>query len=137
MISTTSPLQKTLSQQKIQNNTSSNEKFFDRFITILLKIGHYPSLSSCIIKNTKVIWMKEYGLYDIENQKQATKQTIYLVASITKTITSTALMQLYEQGLFDLDDDVNNYLPFDLRNPNFPDDNITFSNAALPYIQFK
>ena len=30
-------------------------------------------------------------------------------------------MQLYEQELFDLDDDVNDYLPFNLRNPNFPD----------------
>jgi CubicO group peptidase (beta-lactamase class C family) len=35
-------------------------------------------------------------------------------------------MQLWEQGLFDLDDDVNNYLPFSLRNPNYPDDPITF-----------
>lgn len=125
MISTTNALLKTSSQQKIQNNTSSNDKFFDRFIAILLKIGHYPSLSSCIIKNTNVIWMKEYGLYDIEEQKQAAKQTIYLVASITKTITSTALMQLYEQGFFQLDDDVNKYLPFPLRNPNFPYDPIT------------
>jgi len=35
-------------------------------------------------------------------------------------------MQLWEQGLFDLDEDVNNYLPFSLRNPHFPDDSITF-----------
>jgi CubicO group peptidase (beta-lactamase class C family) len=35
-------------------------------------------------------------------------------------------MQLYDQGLFDLDDDVNNFLPFSLRNPNFPDIPITF-----------
>ena len=35
-------------------------------------------------------------------------------------------MQLYEQGLFDLDEDVNNYLPFSLRNPNYPDTPITF-----------
>jgi CubicO group peptidase (beta-lactamase class C family) len=34
-------------------------------------------------------------------------------------------MQLYEQGFFKLDDDVNAYLPFSLRNPNFPDDPIT------------
>jgi CubicO group peptidase (beta-lactamase class C family) len=34
-------------------------------------------------------------------------------------------MQLYDKGLFNLDDDVNTYLPFDLRNPNFPDDPIT------------
>ena len=35
-------------------------------------------------------------------------------------------MQLYEKELFNLDEDVNNYLPFELRNPNFPDEPITF-----------
>jgi len=35
-------------------------------------------------------------------------------------------MQLYEKGLFDLDEDVNNYLPFSLRNPHYPDSPITF-----------
>jgi CubicO group peptidase (beta-lactamase class C family) len=41
-------------------------------------------------------------------------------------ITATALMQLYEEGYFDLDDDVNDYLDFSLRNPNFPEVPITF-----------
>ncbi len=98
---------------------------FDRLITILLKIGHYPGMSACIVSNTTVVWKKGYGLYDIELQKSAASQTIYIVASITKTITSTALMQLYEQGFFQLDDDVNLYLPFSLRNPHFPNDPIT------------
>jgi CubicO group peptidase (beta-lactamase class C family) len=62
----------------------------------------------------------------MEQNKEATTDTIYLVASITKPFVATALMQLYEQGLFDLDDDVNDYLPFEVRNPNFPDDPITF-----------
>jgi len=35
-------------------------------------------------------------------------------------------MQLWEQGLFDLDDDVNDYLPFSVRNPNYPDTPLTF-----------
>jgi CubicO group peptidase (beta-lactamase class C family) len=103
----------------------NNDVLFGRIITFLLRIGHYPSMSACIIHNTTIVWMKGYGLYDIEQQKQATEQTIYVVASVTKTITSTALMQLYDQGFFLLDDDVNKYLPFVLRNPNFPDNPIT------------
>jgi CubicO group peptidase (beta-lactamase class C family) len=112
-------------QKESQDHTVLNDASFDRLITILLKIGHYPSMSACIIKNTTVVWSKGYGLYDISQQKQATDQTIYVVASITKTITSTALMQLYEQGFFGLDDDINTYLPSSLRNPNFPNDPIT------------
>ncbi|MCX6671513.1 MAG: serine hydrolase, partial [Euryarchaeota archaeon] len=114
------PGQKESPDQPFLNDTS-----FDRLITILLNIGHYPSMSACIIHNTTVIWKKGYGFSDIEAHEPATTQTIYVVASITKTITSTALMQLYEQGLFHLDDDVNMYLPFALRNPNYPDDPIT------------
>ncbi|MCX6663010.1 MAG: serine hydrolase [Euryarchaeota archaeon] len=118
-------LQQTTTQQGIQEQLTNDDASFDQLITILLKIGHYPSMSACIIKNTTVVWVKGYGLYDVEQQKQATEHTIYVVASITKTITSTALMQLYEQGFFHLDDDVNKYLPFNLRNPNFPNDPIT------------
>ena len=122
---TATALQQTTNQQRIQEQLSSNDVLFDRLITNLLKLGHFPGMSACIIKNTTVVWAKGYGLYDIEQQKQTTEHTIYVVASVTKTITSTALMQLYEKGLFHLDDDVNKYLPFDLRNPNFPNDPIT------------
>ncbi len=103
-----------------------NEPLFDRYITLLMKFAHKPSVSSCIIINDSVVWSKAYGIYDIENNKPATPDTLYLMASISKTVTATALMQLYDQGLFDLDDDVNNFLPFSLRNPNFPDIPITF-----------
>jgi CubicO group peptidase (beta-lactamase class C family) len=102
-----------------------NDSSFDSLITILLHIGHYPSMSACIIHNTTVLWKNAYGYADLEANIPATTHTIYIVASITKTITSTALMQLYEQGYFWLDDDINHYLPFPLRNPNFPNDPIT------------
>ena len=90
-----------------------------------MRIAGFRSLSTCIIKDDQIIWSKGYGFYDVSNEKQATIDTIYILASVSKTVGGTALMQLYEQGLFDLDDDVNTYLPFELRNPNFPDDPIT------------
>ena len=104
---------------------SLNDSTFDIKINLLMKIAGYPSLSACIIKDDQIIWSKGYGYYDRSEQKPTTLDTIYIIASITKTITGTALMQLYEQGLFELDDDANKFLPFDLRNPNFPDDPIT------------
>jgi len=104
----------------------ANEILFDRYIELLMKFAHKPSISACIIKDKSIVWSKGYGLYDIEKNKQAKPDTLYLSASISKTVTATALMQLYEKGLFDLDEDVNNYLPFNLRNPNHPDIPITF-----------
>jgi CubicO group peptidase (beta-lactamase class C family) len=102
------------------------DDIYDRIIECLMNYGHFPSISACIIKDDNVVWSNSYGLRDIENNYQATDNTIYEIASITKTITGTALMQLYDEGLFDLDDDVNIFLPFSLRNPNFPDTPITF-----------
>ncbi|MEM2509180.1 MAG: serine hydrolase domain-containing protein, partial [Candidatus Thermoplasmatota archaeon] len=104
-----------------------NEKIrdFDNKIEKIMEIAHFSSLSACIIKGNEIIWSKGYGIYDRENNKKADENVIYLVASISKTFTATAIMQLYEKGLLSLDDDVNNYLPFNLRNPNYPDKPIT------------
>jgi CubicO group peptidase (beta-lactamase class C family) len=104
----------------------SNDAVFDLQISFWMKVAGLPSLAACIIKGDQMIWVKGYGYYDRSQHKPTTPDTIYVIASITKTIVGTALMQLYEKGLFNLDDDVNTFLPFDLRNPNFPDDPITF-----------
>jgi len=119
--------------QIVQDGAMSKEKTsrtddldFDQKINLLMKLGHLPSLSVCMIKNNSVVWSKGYGFYDITNKKKATDSTIYPIASITKTITATAIMQLYEKGYFDLDDNVSKYLPFDLKNPHYPNINITF-----------
>jgi len=112
-----------------QNNTYKYtilDTIFDKLFTYYMDYGHFPSLSACIVKSDNVVWDDAYGFYDLENSKQATTDTIYMVASISKTITGTALMQLYDEDFFDIDDDVNDYLPFNLRNPNYPEDSITF-----------
>ena len=112
-----------LSYKKI---TSSKNLLFDLKINFFKRIAKFPALSACIIDKDEMIWSKGYGYYDIKNKKEASTDTIYIIASITKTIVGTALMQLWEQELFDLDEDVNSYLPFNLRNPNFPEIPITF-----------
>ena len=101
------------------------DDLFDTYFEILMKIAHKPSVAAGIIHDDELIWSHGYGYYDLENGKRTNNDILYLQASVSKTVTATALMQLYEQGLFDLDDDVNEYLPFDLRNPNHPEDPIT------------
>ncbi len=118
----------TLSENKtvfFEKQISLHSSDFDQKITLLMKLGHMPSLSACIIKDNSVAWSKGYGCYDLKNNKETSDQIIYMAGSISKTFTATALLQLYEQGLFDLDDDANDYLPFNLRNPNYPDNPIT------------
>lgn len=99
---------------------------FDEELTHLMNRLHLPSLVLCVIKNNSISFLKSYGYTNIMTKDMATTGTSYLVGSISKTITATALLQLYEQGFFDLDDDINEYLPYCLRNPHFPEVNITF-----------
>jgi CubicO group peptidase (beta-lactamase class C family) len=87
---------------------------------------HFPGLSACIIKDDKIIWKDNYGYANIAQNKLVTDSTLFYISSVSKTITATAIMQLWEQGLFELDDDVNDYLQFNVRNPNHPDIPITF-----------
>ncbi len=105
---------------------TTSDTLFDLRINLLMKLGHWPSLSACIIKNDSVVWTKGYGEYDIGSIRKASNDTIYLIGSCTKTFIATAVLQLYEQGIIDLDDNVSEWLPFDLKNPNYPEINITF-----------
>jgi CubicO group peptidase (beta-lactamase class C family) len=124
---------KVINFSKIENPIISDikseiieNKLFDIKISFIMKFAGFPSLSACIINKDEIIWSDSYGYYDLKNEKEPDSNTIYIIASITKTIVGTALMQLYEKELFTLDEDVNKYLPFELRNPNFPDEPITF-----------
>lgn len=99
---------------------------FDSRIKRIMRLGYFPSVSACIIKNDSIVWYNGYGKAKLFPKKEPTPDTIYPSGSISKTVTATAVMQLWEKGLFDLDDDINNYLDFNVRNPNYPEIPITF-----------
>jgi CubicO group peptidase (beta-lactamase class C family) len=81
---------------------------------------HYiPTTTVAVVRNNSIIWSKGYG-------EQQRLDLIYMVGSVGKTFTATAIFQLYERGLIGLDDDVNDYLPFLFRHPNYTDTPITF-----------
>ena len=85
-----------------------------------------PGLAAAIVKNGQIVCASASGFANIAEDRPVTPDTLFLVASISKTVTATALMQLYEQGKFKLDDDINDYLAFDVRIPDAPDAPITF-----------
>ncbi|MCF8405544.1 MAG: beta-lactamase family protein [Bacteroidales bacterium] len=84
-----------------------------------------PSVSACVIKNNAIVWQQSYGYSNKENQLKASDETIYHIASISKLFIATAIMQLEEQGLINIDKDVNNFIPVSIRNPHFPGTPIT------------
>jgi CubicO group peptidase (beta-lactamase class C family) len=98
----------------------------DSFVTATMDTFHIPGLSACIVRDGQIIWKGAYGYANINNNVEVTDSTLFKLASVSKPFTATALMQLWENGLFDLDEDINNHLPFSVRNPYHPDDPITF-----------
>jgi CubicO group peptidase (beta-lactamase class C family) len=80
--------------------------------------GDIPSLAAGIVIEDKLVWAKGFG-------DQPDVDTVYMIGSIDKVFMTTALLQLVEQGLIDLQADVGDYLPFAVRNPAFPDTPVT------------
>ena len=98
----------------------------DSYIKDIMAKTHIPGLSACLVSQDEIIWSKGYGWADIESKIPMTPDTVQNIGSVSKTVTATAVMQLWEKGLFALDDDVNEHLPFKVENPRFPDAVITF-----------
>ena len=68
-----------------------------------------PGLSAVIVKDQRLLWAKGFGFANLEKRVPATPDTLYYIASLTKTFATTALMQLVEQGKLDLDEPMSNY----------------------------
>jgi CubicO group peptidase (beta-lactamase class C family) len=91
-----------------------------------LKALKVPGLSVGIIKNGRLVCASGAGLANIEQKKAVSHNTVFAWASVSKTVTAIAAMVLYDRGKFRLDDDINKFLPFEVRNPNCPTKPITF-----------
>ena len=73
--------------------------------------NNLPGISIAIVENGEYEWSKGIGMADLENLVPATSLTLYRLASISKPITATAAMLLYERGKLDLDAPVQKYCP--------------------------
>ena len=105
----------------------------DSIIIAHMNTYHIPGLTALI--NTKedgIIWKRNYGYANVGLQRSIEDSTLFFIASISKTIVATAIMQFWEADSFDLDDDINDYLDnFQVINPYFPNDTITFRMLML------
>ena len=97
----------------------------EKVIDSEFKFYQMPGLACVAVKGDSLVFSGARGYANLHKEKPFTVQTRMLIASVSKTMAVTAIMQLYEKGLLWLDDDINNYLPFKVKNPNYPQDTIT------------
>lgn len=70
-----------------------------------------PGAVALISRNGKIVYHKAFGIANRETNKAMQRDAIFRIASQTKAITSTAVMMLWEKGLFQLDDPISKYIP--------------------------
>lgn len=100
--------------------------FIEQWVLWMMEEEMIPGISMGFMKEGELYWKRNLGKANVEQNIPVSDETTFITGSISKTIVVTAAMQLYEEGLFELDDDINDYLPFSVRNPGYPFTPITF-----------
>jgi CubicO group peptidase (beta-lactamase class C family) len=76
-----------------------------------------PSVAAAAVRDGEVIWSDAVGFADVEGGEEATPEHQYRIASITKTFTAVALMQLRDEGKLALEDPLDRHVPGAVRSP--------------------
>ena len=105
--------------------STAQENKAEEAIQQIMKENPVMGLSVAVIKNNKLIYSHSFGLKDAETNTPLTNENIFRIASISKSFSATAIMQLVEAKKVNLDQDVSDLIGFKVRNPKFPETVIT------------
>jgi CubicO group peptidase (beta-lactamase class C family) len=92
----------------------------DQFVQDYVNKGYIPGGVFLIARDNQIVYYKNFGFRTTDKKAPYQKDDIFRIASMTKAVTSVAIMQLYEQGKLGLDDPVHNYIPA-FKNSNVLD----------------
>ena len=118
-------------EKQIDLEEQSRKVFLDsaevaESILWLMDTQHVPGVSVLIVKEGDVWWQGQYGTANFEANRPVADSTLFMLASVSKPFTGTALMKLWEEGYFELDDDIDDFLPYEVDNPSCPDSTLSF-----------
>ncbi|MBX2970018.1 MAG: beta-lactamase family protein [Cyclobacteriaceae bacterium] len=92
-------------------------KRIDNMVQSLVQQEAIPGAVALIVRNGKIVFHQAYGFSDTETKKAMQKDNIFRIASQSKAITSLAVMMLWEEGKFLLDEPISKYIP-EFKNPS-------------------
>ena len=105
--------------------SNAQENKAEAAIQQIMKENPVMGLSVAVVKDNKFIYTHSFGLKDIETNAPLTNENIFRIASISKSFSATAILQLVEAKKVNLDQDVSELIGFKVRNPKFPEIIIT------------
>ena len=92
-------------------DTQRLSRIADHLDRAYLQPGKLPCAMTLVARRGEITYLHAQGLMDVERNKPLQRDTLFRIYSMTKPVTSIALMQLYEQGRFLLDEPVHKYIP--------------------------
>lgn len=101
--------------EEIEINNASD---FDEFLADEMDSQNIPAMSVLIFKDGEILQEEYLGQSNIQQNAALRSDDLFLLASVSKVITATALLQLQEDGRFELDDEINSFLPYSVDVPN-------------------
>ncbi|PZD92959.1 hypothetical protein DNH61_25500 [Paenibacillus sambharensis] len=104
----------------------SSPNNLEDYMAAKLDRARIPGMAAVIIKDNHIERKLHYGYADKEAGVKVDEDTIFQIASVSKTVTAAAVMKLEEQGVMKLDDAINDYLPEPILHPVYPETPITF-----------
>ncbi len=104
---------------------TSKEQQFNEEVAAIMERNNNVGLALVAVNNGEVVLNERYGVKDIQTNEPIAKDDVFRIASISKSFTATAIMQLVEQGKLNLQQDVSELVGFQVRNPKFPEKVIT------------
>src|SRR5262245_54714049 len=82
----------------------------DAILQKAVQDGSVPGVVAIVASKNQILYHHAFGLQDVANKKPMREDSIFRIASMTKPLTSSAIMLLIEQGKLKLDDPVSKYL---------------------------
>ncbi len=108
---------------------AQNKSMLEGEVSRIMEKYNAVGMSVAVVKGNGICYTRTFGYNpdynDMTLRRPIPDDGIYVIASISKTFVSTAIMQLVEKNKLHLEDDVNNYLGFAVRNPKYPNTPIT------------
>jgi CubicO group peptidase (beta-lactamase class C family) len=108
----------------VRSATARNRHVED-FVKRKFHEAKIPGLAVAVIRGEQLVWSTGLGWANIDRGIRVTPDTVFMLASVSKTVTCAGIMALVEDGRLDLHADINDYLPFEVHIPAAPNARIT------------
>lgn len=103
-------------KQPLQGISADRLAKLDQMLDEAVSTNQVPGLVAMVVKDGKIVYHEAKGMAEVASSQAMAKDQIFRIASQTKAITSTAIMMLWEEGKFKLDDPISKYIP-EFANP--------------------